>query len=288
MVTEARIRQANGENIQPNGDDTGLDDECFVDNKRRVEEYDTWHNLDEYVRGLAGGYFLDHWQNQPCHIECWIEKDTTSSLVEDVCLEFGIPLRVSSGSFSRAFLIRAADRVHEEAMLAKQIHVLYVGDFDPKGISIEKTARQGNARGGARKREGLFDILQSKHGWTADECERRITWPDVEEDGGRIAVTLKDFRRLPDSLKVDVKQATMDEEKEEMRKGDALAPAYMEKYGELCAEVEAVEVRKLGIVGRRLEAAINKLIDRDTWEASERRQERDRKRLVRFTLTKSR
>lgn len=263
LVT-ARIRGVDSE--------WGIDDDCIVDNRRRVEEIPTWNGLEEFKCWAAEIYRRDRWAVQPAHFECWLEKDTAAFLVSDVCNQYGIPLRVSAGSFSRSFLVHAADRIHAE--LPKRTIVAYVGDCDAKGWDIERAAREGNGKKGARRREGLFDILQERHRWTAAECQERITWR-------RLAVTKQDFREMPDRYKVDVKSIPVkDAQGNLIKAGDATAPRYVDEFGERCCELEALEVWKPGTIAARLEEAIRDSIEWVKWKESEAREERERARLL--------
>ena len=260
----ARIRGADSE--------WGIDDDCIVDNRRRVEENPTWNGLQEFKRWAASIYIRDHWATQPVHFECWLEKDTAAFLVSEVTSKYNVPLRVSTGSFSRSFLVHAADRIHSE--LPKPSTVVYVGDCDAKGWDIERAAREGNGQCGARRREGLLHILQKRHGWTAEECRERITWR-------RLAVTERDFRAMPARYKVNVKSIPRkDKQGNLIEQGDATAPQYVRKFGKLCCELEALEVWKPGSIAERLEKAIRDSIAWPEWNKSAAREERERAQLI--------
>ena len=61
-------------------------------------------------------------------------------------------------------------------------------------------------------------------------------------------------------------------------KGDALAPAWKERFGTLCLEVEALEVLEVGEVAKRLDEAIRKYgVDVEAWRRSERKEAQEKK-----------
>jgi hypothetical protein len=258
LCLTARIRGVDHEN--------GLDDASFLDNKRVVEDggigYD---NLAEYLKPPdTDDYYRNRWQDQPKHrTEVWAEKDTVAVLIRDVVTKWDAILRISMGGFGRAFLCRAAEALAE---VVKPITILYLGDFDPKGVNIEIAAREGNQKENNRRREGLKDILIAQHGWTAERWETQVTWK-------RVAATETDFLTIDDKFKLPIKEARVDEETGEPTKGDALAPAWKETYGELCLEVEALEVVKVGEVAERLDTAIQRYgVDVKAWHKSARKQ----------------
>jgi hypothetical protein len=246
-----------------------FDDECFVDNRRRVAQANTWSDLDEYREWCSRIYRRDCWQDQLRHIECWLEKDTTSFLVESTTKQWGIPLRVSTGYFSRPFLCRAARDIGD---LIKPVTIVYIGDHDPTGLDIERAARRGNGSLGTQRREGLFDILEQKYDWDAERFYQQISWK-------RIGTTHPDFLALPNSAKVPIKQDKDDENGERLKRGDPRAAAYKEEYGEFGAEVEALEVHYPGLLAERVENEIKGVINFKLWEESEARETVDKEKL---------
>lgn len=236
-----------------------LDDACFVDN--RCEVVTGWDMGYETIGGYMWrdprNYYRNRWQDQPKHTtEVWLEKDTTAVLLRDVVSKWDCTFRIAHGGYGRAFLYRAAKELSE---VAKPITILYFGDFDPKGLDIERAARKGNDKLGDRRREGLFDILVSKFGWTEERITNQIYWQ-------RIGATENDFRN-----------PKMDRFKIPTKKDDSCAPAYRAKYGtSQCLEIEALEVLKVGELAERLEQAILRHgVDVDAWQASERREKRE-------------
>lgn len=257
LCLTARIRGADHE--------WGLDDGCFMDNKRVVEDTGIgYDNLADFQKPPSiHRYYRNRWQDQPKHrIEIWCEKDTVAVLIREIAGKRDAVLRISMGGFGRAFLVQAANQLAE---VTKPITILYLGDWDPKGENIEIAAREGNQKENNRRREGLKDILIAKHGWTPERWEEQVIWK-------RVAATENDFLTMDDKFKLPIKEARIDETGK-ATKGDALAPAWKERYGDLCLEVEALEVLEVGEVANRLDTAIQRYgIDLDAWQESERKE----------------
>ena len=247
--------------------DDKLDDECFTDNKRRVELPATWSGLSEFHSWRTLVYKRDHWENQPKHVEVWLEKDTTAFLVQDITNKYRAPLRISSGHFSRSFLYKAAK---ELSTVEKSTVVLYLGDFDPSGLDIERAAKRESSNQNEKK-EGVSDILEARFGWAADRFDKQVDWI-------RIGVTERDFLALPDTAKVPIKEETEDADGNEKR-SDSRAEAFRAKYGDFGAEVEALEVTRTGEVARRIEQAIKAHIDVNAWNKSAKKEKHEIKEL---------
>jgi hypothetical protein len=245
-----------------------LDDDCFVDNRRVTITRGGFDGISDGLRWLAHHqYNLKYWEAQP-----ELEKDTTSFIVADTCWEYGVPLRKSTGYYSRPFLCTAAREI-DAYDYEKHITICYIGDFDPSGLDIERAAREGNGLAGNYRKEGLFDILVSKHGWTREEFDKRITWK-------RIGATEQDMLTLPDEARVSIKEDEYDENENKIKKGDSRSPEYKERYGEYGVEVEAVEVYEPGELVRRLKVEIDAVLDTDLWDSRERKEKNDKRALL--------
>src|SRR5262249_27024165 len=146
-------------------------------------------------------YYRNRWQDQPRHVaEVWLEKDTTAVLLRDTIRKWDCTLRISAGAYGRAFLFEAAQQLSD---VQKPITILYVGDFEHKGLDIERAARKGNDKVGDRRREGLEDILVKKYGWTPKRFAKQVKWV-------RVAATHSDLANMDDKYKVTVKQSGID------------------------------------------------------------------------------
>jgi hypothetical protein len=124
--------------------------EWVVDENRQAERAATWDNPDAIIRSAARQYRKDFWRDQPSWVEVWSEKGTVRGTLAPVLNKYGITLRVMHGYSSATAL---HDVALETQASDKRLTILYVGDWDPSGLSMsmidipERLARyEGAAR----------------------------------------------------------------------------------------------------------------------------------------------
>lgn len=232
-----------------------FDDDCFVDNRRRVDLLSTWTDAADFQQWCASVYHRDFWQDQPERVEVWLEKDTAAFLVRDVTNNLGVPLRISAGHYSRTFLHQAARWLNGTKV---PITIFYIGDFDPSGLDIERAAQRGS-----NGRQGVSDFLEHDFGWSVGRFKTQVTWQ-------RIGVTEEEYRAMPERARVPLKEDAAG------KRGDPRAEEFKLKFGDYGVEVEALEVMQAGGLARRLDIAIRNLIDQDVWEETKKRAANDR------------
>ena len=91
-------------------------------------------NVDELVERATEGLGEDPWEAMGKRIVVWLEKDALAELIYDAVGGFYIPLAVSRGYSSWTFIYDNLDIFHSGC----GAKVLYLGDFDPSGIDIER------------------------------------------------------------------------------------------------------------------------------------------------------
>jgi hypothetical protein len=223
-------------------------DDCFLDNRRRVDYPWNFENLAEFKDWYSSRYHRDPWQTQPECVEVWLEKDTIAALVEEVTTELDVKLRVSAGSFSRTFLHKAAKEISSTLV---PINILYCGDFDPSGLfRIEEPAKAG-----------LRSFLIEEFEWTDEKYERLIRWQ-------RVGVTEAEYHTIAAEARVSLKD---DESAEGGKlKGDSSVERFRGFYQDYGVEVEALEVAEPGGLAARLRRIIEAHIDWDHWNEQKR------------------
>lgn len=94
----------------------------------------------DYIKKLVteSSYYVGRWYGQPEYVEVWIEKDAMSSTILSFLRDMDVYIAVNKGYSSWTFLHDNAQRLLEQQESGKQIHVLYLGDFDPSGLDMEK------------------------------------------------------------------------------------------------------------------------------------------------------
>ena len=105
----------------------------IVDETRELEKLSSWSNLADYARTVGRSYRRDFWEQQPCRVEVWSEKGTIRGVLKPVLDQYGVGFRVMHGFTS-------ATTAHEiaEDNDGRELHALYVGDFDPSGLFMSE------------------------------------------------------------------------------------------------------------------------------------------------------
>jgi hypothetical protein len=232
-----------------------ISDDCFIDNKRTTYQVTSYSDLPEFMTCVRGSYARDFWQQQANRVEILVEKGTVGEVLKTVAKEYRVPLRISSGYYSRPFLCSIAADI---ADAGKPTLIGYVGDFDPSGFDIERAAKQGNSSRGAKCREGLYDILTSQYGFDTNQ----ISW-------ARLAITETDFLGLPTEARVPVKA------------GDTRKSDYVKLYCSHGAEVEALD---LPVLRDRVKTFIEGNINQISWNESIASESKDIHRLQTFSI----
>jgi hypothetical protein len=108
----------------------------ITDSTRYVRIDTMFGSADEAMDRWAETYRRDLWARQPRRVEVWAESDSTASLVEPVTRPLGVGLYSCRGQAGKEFA-HAAASVYSE--VGKPVTILYLGDWDPTGLSIPKS-----------------------------------------------------------------------------------------------------------------------------------------------------
>lgn len=97
-------------------------------------------DVEGYIRGLVKTSLitpaLDIWEEQPCYVEVWIEKDALVRLFSEVTGKRQVPLFPSRGYTSLTKIEEARKRFRKKTGSGKKGVLLYAGDLDPSGWGI--------------------------------------------------------------------------------------------------------------------------------------------------------
>ena len=135
----------------------------------------------------------DRWQNQPYHVELWIEKDALVPFFEQVAREKQVTLFPCRGFSSLTKLNNAMVRFRSAVAKGKKgINIVYAGDLDPSGWSIYETIKdkldQMNETG--------LDIKVDRFALQEDQVRGLLHLPFKESDSRLKAFKAK-FPLLP-------------------------------------------------------------------------------------------
>jgi hypothetical protein len=115
--------------------------EWIVDRSRPEYTPNVFTDRHQYAQVVKKAYRKDYWAMQPNHVELWTEKDAIIGSIEQLANELGVTIRVTRG-FSSATRRHEIEVLFQKIGRAKNIFVLYLGDYDPSGMAIEKNLRE--------------------------------------------------------------------------------------------------------------------------------------------------
>jgi hypothetical protein len=98
-----------------------------------------WENPAAILSAARHGYAIDKWENQPCHIEVWVEKEALAGVVAQIAKPLDISHFACRGYVSQSEVWEAGQRfkrLRDEH--GKQCIVLHLGDHDPSGIDMTR------------------------------------------------------------------------------------------------------------------------------------------------------
>jgi hypothetical protein len=98
----------------------------------------TYNSAAEFLSRLKGLYRANLWQYSGCYCEVWTESRSIAGIVEDDCRELAVPLYPSGGFSSITLAYEAAEHINEECDQVEVV-ILYIGDYDPAGVLIDKS-----------------------------------------------------------------------------------------------------------------------------------------------------
>lgn len=197
-----------------------IDWNAIEDRTRYLRKFETFSGISEAIKSTADRYFIDLWEGQPCYIEVWVEKDALIDIVAKACNRYRVPYFSCRGFMSDSEIYKAGRRMREIYNSGKDIVFLHLGDHDPSGVDMSRDIL---------RRVEMFGNLSNKI------------------DFQRIALNMNQIIEL---------QPPPNPAKET----DTRAKGYIEKYGAISWELDALEPR---ILTSLIQNAIEQHIDVD-------------------------
>lgn len=111
----------------------------IADNTRWMRKPFTYHGLKGFLEAAASQYRRALWDSQGVYVEVWLEKDALAGVLYQATAAWDVPLMVTRGYPSLAFLHSAAETIKGEA---KPTYLYYFGDWDPSGVHIPRRVEQ--------------------------------------------------------------------------------------------------------------------------------------------------
>jgi hypothetical protein len=166
-----------------------------ADNRAVIIEPDTFGDAADYLHalreGVDDGYRHDRQAGQPQRVEIWTEAADTIPDLTQLGDEYGVPVGSASGSIGFDPVVRLGQRMARDAALGepRPADILFLGDFDPPGLSIPDTIKHAEIQASrwyrawqlqSRRKEGI----PSTEAWAAAAAEfpnggEPLDWAEV-------------------------------------------------------------------------------------------------------------
>lgn len=218
-----------------------VDWDAIEDRTRSLRSLGTWDSPRSIVEACAKQFRYDLWEDQPCYVEVWFEKDALMGVFERVANELRLPYFSCRGYTSDSEVWGAGQRLLSVARSGRQPIVLHFGDHDPSGIDMTRDIGE---------RIALFG------------------GPDLIDAGF-------DVRRL--ALNMDQIEE-YDPPPNPAKDTDSRFEGYRQEYGDESWELDALEPTVLAAL---VSAEVEQLLDQDAWDAAREREESARRALSR-------
>lgn len=251
-----------------------LDWDAIEDRLRKPRAAQEFDSLDDLIGAALASYRLARWEGQEHYVELWVEKEAMAGIIEPIAREYHITFMVNRGYSSQSAMYEAAKRFLEGCY--GKIPYLSMADYlikngekldDSTREAISKVMMQDRPEFPTLKRKPVLIYLgdhdpSGEH--MPEDCSNRLNLFGIEVDVRKIALTREQVEMY-------------DPPPNPAKMADPRAQAYVDKHGESSWEMDALSPDVLDQVIR---AAIEEVCDLDLMETVKRREERDKKLLV--------
>lgn len=111
----------------------------ITDTTRRGYFTHTYRDAGDFLRSVAGLYRADLWRDADDYCEVWVESRSLAGVVQDDCEELAVSLYPAGGFSSITLAYEAAENINATLSgTGKRAVILYIGDYDPAGVLIDK------------------------------------------------------------------------------------------------------------------------------------------------------
>ena len=112
------------------------------DATRRGYHVPTYSSTADFIRANAGAYRADAWVQSPYYVETWCESRSIAGVIQEECERLGVSLYPAGGFASMTLCHEAADYIRYAMQDKQQAVILYVGDYDPAGVLIDRSIEE--------------------------------------------------------------------------------------------------------------------------------------------------
>lgn len=122
-----------------------VDWEAIEDRSRKAVVWRSYDSIQQCVQEAAHGFTLPRWRDQRVYVELWCEKEALSSVIRPICDELFSTLMVNRGYSSTSAMYESRERIERKRFdlsgNPRDVHIIYLGDFDPSGEDMVRDIR---------------------------------------------------------------------------------------------------------------------------------------------------
>lgn len=111
----------------------------LADSTRRGYHTNTFSSAPDFLRRMNGLYRADLWAKADYYVEVWVESRSIAGVLQDDCEELAVSLYPCGGFSSITLAYEAAESINETARGKRGAVIIYIGDYDPAGVLIDKS-----------------------------------------------------------------------------------------------------------------------------------------------------
>lgn len=126
-----------------------IDWDAIEDRTRAMRQRGSFRDPQDIMTAAASSYHLSRWENQPCRVEVWCEKEALIGVFARIANKWDCPYFACKGYPSQTAKWEAAQRMLSYQKADQTPVILYFGDHDPSGIDITRDIRDSMATFGA-------------------------------------------------------------------------------------------------------------------------------------------
>ena len=108
----------------------------IVDATRRGYHVATFHDPSDFIDSVAGLYRSRLWTEAEPLVEVWCESRSIAGVLQNECERLAVSLYPAGGFSSATLCYEAAREIDRQGR--DEAVILYVGDFDPAGVMIDR------------------------------------------------------------------------------------------------------------------------------------------------------
>lgn len=109
----------------------------ITDATRRGYFTQTYDDAADALESTARFYRRSVWSDTPEYVEVWCESRSIAGVIQSVTEEYAVPL-YPAGGFASMSLVFDASEVIRNFAAGRPVHILYIGDYDPAGVLIDR------------------------------------------------------------------------------------------------------------------------------------------------------